>query len=85
MHDRNDGAGSRRTLSFYDRAWTALDRARIPYTLHWGKVHNTTCDNIRARWGSDVDNWLSARRSLLTCAGRAMFTNDLLAKCQLHV
>jgi hypothetical protein len=79
------GAGSRRTLGFYDRAWTALDRAKIPYTLHWGKVNNTTCDNIRARWGTDVDNWLSARRSLLTCAGRAMFTNDLLAKCQLHV
>lgn len=78
------GAGSRRTLGFYERAWAALDRARIPYTLHWGKVHNTTCDNIRARWGGDVDNWLAARRSLLTCAGRAMFSNDLLANCQLH-
>jgi len=78
------GAGSQRTLGFYHRAWTALDRAKIPYTLHWGKVHNTTCDNIRARWGSDVDDWLSARRSLLTASGRVMFSNDLLAACQLH-
>jgi hypothetical protein len=78
------GAGSQRTLGFYDRAWTALDRAKIPYTLHWGKVNNTTCDNIRVRWGSDVDHWLSARRLLLTGAGRAMFSNELLAACQLH-
>jgi hypothetical protein len=78
------GAGSQRTLNFYDRAWTALDRAKIPYTLHWGKVHNTTCDNIRARWGSDVNHWLAARQTLLTRAGRTMFSNDLLAACQLH-
>jgi hypothetical protein len=68
---------------FYERAWAALDAARIPFTLHWGKINNTTCDNIKSRWGSAVDDWTAARRSLLGPVGRAMFANDLLAKCEL--
>ena len=77
------GAGSRRTLGFYDRAWTALDARKIPYTQHWGKVHHITCRNIRQRWGGAVDRWLEARRAFLSPAGRAMFSNDLLTACEL--
>ena len=78
------GAGGARTQAFYQRAWAALDAARIPFTQHWGKVNNVTCENVRERWGSGVDDWLSARRSLLSPAGRNMFANDLLTKCELH-
>jgi len=78
------GAGGDRTREFYRRAWAALDSARIPFTQHWGKVNNTIDENIRQRWGSAVDDWLGARRSLLSPAGRALFSNDLLVKCDLH-
>jgi FAD binding domain len=76
--------GGDRTQGFYDRAWAALDAAKIPYTQHWGKINNTTGDNIRERWGSAVDDWLRARRTLLSPAGRTMFANDLLTNCELH-
>jgi len=78
------GAGSRRTLNFYERAWAALDARKIPYTQHWGKVHHITCKNIRQRWGGAVDEWIEARRAFLSPAGRAMFSNDLLTACELN-
>ncbi len=78
------GAGSRRTLEFYDRAWAALDARKIPYTQHWGKVHHITSKDIRQRWGGAVDEWLAARRAFLSPKGRAMFSNDLLTACELH-
>lgn len=77
------GAGSTRTLNFYDRAWSALEARKIPYTLHWGKVNNTDCKNVRQRWGGVVDDWLAARRSFLSPDGRRMFSNDLLTACEL--
>ena len=40
------GAGSRRTLDFYDLAWAALDARQIPYTQHWGKVHHITSKKV---------------------------------------
>ena len=78
------GAGSTRTLNFYDRAWSALERRGIPFTVHWGKVHNLSCRSVRQRWGSAVDDWLEARRALLGPCGRAMFSNDLLVACELN-
>ena len=78
------GAGGRRTEKFYARAWAALDKAGIPYTQHWGKINNTTAANLRTRWGSSVDQWIAARQSLLSPAGRRLFSNDLLSRCELH-
>ena len=67
-----------------ERAWAALDSRKVPYTLHWGKVHNTASCNIRERWGCAVDEWIDARRMFLGAGGQAMFTNELLSKCGLH-
>lgn len=78
------GAAGPRTENFYARAWAALDQARIPYTQHWGKINNTTAGNLRARWGSSVDQWITARQSLLSPAGRRLFSNDLLSRCGLQ-
>jgi hypothetical protein len=78
------GAAGPRTENFYALAWAALDTARIPYTQHWGKINNTTASNLRARWGSSVDLWIAARQSLLSPAGRRLFSNDLLSRCELH-
>lgn len=78
------GAGCRRTEKFYARAWAALDKAGIPYTQHWGKINNTTAASLRTRWGSSVDQWVAARQSLLSPAGRRLFSNDVLSRCELH-
>jgi hypothetical protein len=78
------GADGPRTRNFYNRAWAALDKAGIPYTQHWGKINNTTAANLRTRWGSNVDQWIAARQSLLSPAGRRLFSNDLLSRCELH-
>jgi hypothetical protein len=78
------GAGCRKTEDFYTRAWAALDKARIPYTQHWGKINDTTASNLRTRWGSSVDEWIAARQSLLSPVGRRLFSNDLLSRCELH-
>jgi hypothetical protein len=78
------GAGGDRTRNFYERAWAALDKAGIPYTQHWGKINNTTAANLRTRWGKSVDQWIAARQSLLSPAGRRLFSNDLLSRCELH-
>ena len=78
------GADGLRTRNFYARAWAALDKAGIPYTQHWGKINNTTAANLRTRWGASVDQWIAARQSLLSPAGRRLFSNDLLSRCELH-
>ena len=78
------GAGGKRTRNFYARAWAALDKAGIPYTQHWGKINNTSAANLHTRCGSRVDQWITARQSLLSPAGRRLFSNDVLARCELH-
>ncbi len=78
------GAGSDRTVNYYRRVWSALDSRAIPFTQHWGKVHELERRSVRQQWGSAADDWLAARREFLSPAGRAMFSNDLLAKCELH-
>ena len=73
------GAGSTRTTEFYDYAWSALEARRIPFTLHWGKVNNTTAGNIRARFGANVDDWIAARESFLSPVARKMFGSPALS------
>jgi hypothetical protein len=73
------GAGGPQTLEFYNHAWSALESRRLPFTLHWGKVNNTSAANIRARFGAEaVDEWIAARETLLGPAGRDMFSSASL-------
>jgi len=73
------GAGGPQTLEFYDRAWSALESRRLPFTLHWGKVNNTSASNIRSRFGAaSVDEWIAARESFLSPAARHMFSSASL-------
>jgi len=71
--------GSKRTAEGLRRVWAALDRANIPYALHWGQVHNYTIHRLRAVFGARLDDWLAARRQFLpSAAGRRMFSNAML-------
>ena len=74
------GAGSTRTTQFYERVFRALDRASIPFTLHWGQCGDFSSTRVRAMHGANVDAWLEARRKLLSPAGRRLFSNDFLVK-----
>jgi FAD/FMN-containing dehydrogenase len=74
------GAGSARTTQFYERVFRALDRASIPFTLHWGQCGDFSSTRVRTMYGPNVDAWLAARRKLLSPAGRRLFSNDFLVK-----
>lgn len=78
------GAGGPQTAAFYERAWSALDARRIPFTQHWGKINNTSATNIRDRWGGAVLAWQDARRSFLSPTARRMFSNEMLTAAGLE-
>jgi FAD/FMN-containing dehydrogenase len=74
------GSGSSRTREFHDRVFRALDQAGIAFTLHWGQCGDFSTARVRAMYGANVDAWLSARRSLLSPAGRRLFSNAFLER-----
>lgn len=78
-------AGTKRTQRAFEEVWTALDDPPIPCTFHWGQRFRDdyNWDRIHAIFGSRADGWLAARRSLLSPAGRRMFSNALVERCGL--
>ena len=55
---------------------SAIEQAGIPFTFHWGKLHETDSDRVRRMYGQRVDRWLAARRTLLaTPELRRLFAN----------
>ena len=78
------GAGGPRTAEFYERAWSALEVRRIPFTQHWGKINNTSQSNILGRWGEGASAWIEARRSFLSPTAQRMFSNEMLANAGLE-
>ncbi len=77
------GAFSSLSQTVYDRIWSALEAARIPYTLHWGQMNNFTPPRVRAMYGPAVDQWLASRRSLLTPQAQRLFSSTFLEDCGL--
>ncbi|MEM8930334.1 MAG: FAD-binding protein [Acidobacteriota bacterium] len=76
-----DGPRSQRVLGTYRRVWRVLEEAGIPYTFHWGKLNDLHLNPARLRrmYGDRVDDWLTARRTLLpTTALRHAFANSFL-------
>lgn len=75
-----DGPWSSTTRKFYRQVWRAFDAAGIPYTFHWGKVHELDATRVRRMYGdAAVDAWRAARNGLLaTPKLRKVFANDWL-------
>lgn len=74
-----DGVDNTATRELMEETRSRLDRAGIPYTQHWGKLHGLTRERVRRAFGSDVDRWNAARHTLLPDATqRAVFSSDLL-------
>ncbi|HKP85766.1 MAG TPA: FAD-binding protein [Blastocatellia bacterium] len=72
-----------RTMSYYNAVWQALERANIPYTLHWGQINNFTPERVRNMYGAAVDDWIKSRNTLLDAESRAVFTSPFLQQCGL--
>ena len=81
-----DGPRSRGVRSTYRRIWRDLRSSGIPFTFHWGKMNDLDRDprHIREMYGSRLDRWLTARRTLLPDpALRRVFANDFLEKAEI--
>ena len=73
-----NAANNQRTLDFYNRLWSELTNAGIPYTLHWGQMNNFTPDIVRSMYGSAVNSWIANRGQLLSADCCKVFSNAFL-------
>jgi len=75
-----DGVFSKKTLSFYEAFWNALEQQQIPHSMHWGKMLRLDGQRIRKMYGDDkVNAWMAARSTILHDATtRKIFTNDIM-------
>lgn len=74
-----DALNTPETRAFYNRVWSDLDAAGIPFTLHWGKYNSfLTPERVRNRYGdAAVDQWIASRETLLeNAAVRRIFNNS---------
>jgi FAD binding domain len=76
-------AYSDRTMDFYNAVWQALEREKIPYTLHWGQINNFTPERVQHMYGAAVADWIKSRNTLLDSQTRAVFTSPFLRQCGL--
>ncbi len=75
------GLNSATTQNFYNEVYSSLDKAGIPFTLHWGQEGDYSPARLAAMYGNAVDTWIQARNRLLPDpAQRYMFTNDFLKR-----
>ncbi len=78
-----DGVLSSGTNNFYNKVWQELDKHRIPYTFHWGKLNNMNGQIIRKMYGPKVNKWIDARNTLLPPSSIKVFNNEILSLWEL--
>jgi hypothetical protein len=72
--------GTRRSAEALRRIWAELEAQGIRFTLHWGQALPDDSSWMRRAFDARLDDWLSARRNLLSPQGRRTFSNDLLIR-----
>jgi hypothetical protein len=78
------GVFSAGTEAYYRRVWHELERAEIPFTLHWGQMNHFNPSRVRNMYtGAAVDSWISCREELLEPRMRRVFTSPFLESCGL--
>jgi hypothetical protein len=78
-----DAVNTPQTRAYFSQVLHALNKAGIPFTLHWGKYNDfLTAERLRACYGETaIDQWVSSRETLLDDpAVRQMFTNTFIAR-----
>jgi hypothetical protein len=73
-----DAASSARTQKFYTAVWARLEKEKIPFTLHWGKLNELNFQRIQNMYGKDADTWIASRNKLLDKDSMKIFTNPIL-------
>lgn len=69
---------SNRSQAAYQEIWKRLDAAGIEFTFHWGQVLPYEPPRYRKVYGARLDRWLAAKATVLSPAGRRLFSNDLV-------
>jgi len=75
-----DSVFSQETYDFYTAFWNELDRQKIPYTCHWGKINGLNTQRMKNAYGTSLEAWLAARNTLLTQPYQAIFNNDQMTQ-----
>lgn len=78
--------GSIQTLDapwIFNRCWSALDLAGIPFACHWGQQGGHTPSRVLRYFGADAIKWRIARALMLTAAARDVFASRMLASAGL--
>lgn len=71
-----DAPQSNRSQRAFREVWRRLRAADIQFTFHWGKLNDLDATRVRDMYGGAVDDWLKARRQLLTPDLQRVFAND---------
>jgi hypothetical protein len=80
-----DGIDAPLTRKFFESVWNRLEKANLPYTLHWGKLNFIlTEQRLQRMYGADkINSWKTCRQALLDGPTRRVFTNDFMKQCGL--
>jgi hypothetical protein len=78
-----DGAESNITRNFYEAVWNELEARNIPYTFHWGKIHNLDEPKTRKMYGAAFDKWIEQRNKIMPPESMKIFNTQALKDCGL--
>ncbi len=78
-----DCAESTITRNFYEAVWNELEARNIPYTFHWGKIHNLDEPKTRKMYGAAFDNWIEQRNKIMSSDTLKIFNTQALKDCGL--
>jgi len=78
-----DGAESGTTRSFYNAVWNELEARNIPYSFHWGKIHNLDETKTRKMYGVSMDKWIEQRNKIMPPEAMRIFNTQSLKDCGL--
>ena len=80
-----DGIDAPLTRKFFEAVWSRLEKAKLPYTLHWGKLNFILNEQrVEQMYGAEkVASWKACREALLDGPTRRIFTNDFMKQCGL--
>lgn len=78
--------GSLQTLDapwIFNRCWSALDLAGIPFACHWGQQGGHTPVRVLRYFGANAIKWRLVRAALLSASARDVFASRMLASAGL--
>ena len=78
-----DCAESNTTRNFYNAVWNELEARNIPYTFHWGKIHNLDETKTRKMYGAAFDKWIEQRNKIMSPEAMKIFNTQSLKDCGL--